>query len=236
MCCCRWLCAHLCAFFSASLILVFDFFDLAVAAVLVYESLAPAGDRAYVVHAPATTAVAGYGGGLALLALCSCLGVGARSRLCLVAASVLAAAGLAIELAVANLILFDGALPQRLGLVVPPKYALILAAAAARHGLRLAFVRALGSSRAVFRSVREERAEAEEDDRASQLSQRLLSRRSEREELRRHFDSKYFDGKNSAGEAPPPPRDGDRSTELPSFLLTKTRIGGDDEDAFSFQV
>ena len=78
------------------------------------------------------------------------------------------------------------------------------------------------------------RDEAAADDRARQLSERLLSRRSEREELRRHFDHKYFQGKTAAGDDPAPPDD--RATELPAFLLTRKDRGIADDEPLSFQV
>jgi hypothetical protein len=217
--CCAWLCAQICAFLSSLFLLVFDFADFAIGAALVLESgLVPPGS-AYVHRFPAKVAVATYGGFLVLLAGVSCLGVGLKSVKCLIAASAMAALGLVVELAAAFLLLSDVDVAEKYGVDVPRAWALILAAAAARHALRLGFSRSLRSSRAVFAATRAYRR-AEDTDRAAQLSERLLARRGEREEQRRHFNDKYFGGKTPEGDPTPPPSN-PPSTEMPSFLLSK---------------
>ena len=217
--CCAWLCAQICAFLSSLFLLVFDFADFAIGAALVLESgLVPPGS-AYFHRFPAKVAVATYGGFLVLLAGVSCLGVGLKSVKCLIAASAMAALGLVVELAAAFLLLSDVDVAEKYGVDVPRAWALILAAAAARHALRLGFSRSLRSSRAVFAATRAYRR-AEDTDRAAQLSERLLARRGEREEQRRHFNDKYFGGKTPEGDPTPPPSN-PPSTEMPSFLLSK---------------
>ena len=231
--CCAWLCAQICAFLSSLFLLVFDFADFAIGAALVLESgLVPPGS-AYVHRFPAKVAVATYGGFLVLLAGVSCLGVGLKSVKCLIAASAMAALGLVVELAAAFLLLSDVDVAEKYGVDVPRAWALILAAAAARHALRLGFSRSLRSSRAVFAATRAYRR-AEDTDRAAQLSERLLARRGEREEQRRHFNDKYFGGKTPEGDPTPPPSN-PPSTELPSFLLRKDRAT-DPEESVAFEV
>ena len=232
--CCAWLCAQICAFLSSLFLLVFDFADFAIGAALVLESgLVPPGS-AYVHKFPAKVAVAAYGGFLVLLAGVSCLGVGLKSVKCLIAASAMAALGLVVELAAAFLLLSDVDVAEKYGVDVPRAWALILAAAAARHALRLGFSRSLRSSRAVFAATRARRRSAEDTDRAAQLSERLLARRGEREEQRRHFNDKYFGGKTPEGDPTPPPSN-PPSTELPSFLLRKDRAT-DPEESVAFEV
>ena len=235
--CCKWLCAQLCAFLSSLVILVFDFADFAIGTVLLYESLGPTSERSYVLGAPATTIVASYGAALIVLAGASCLGVGLKWKWCLIFASVLAVLGFLCEVGVAGVVVLDAKLPPRLGLEIPTAWALMLAAASCRHVLRLVFSKALGASRDVFVALRSERRAVEDSERREQLSERLLARRSEHEEMRHHFNTKYFNGKTSAGE-PTPPRDEHSSTELPSFLITKKRRGAaDDGDSpVSFEV
>ena len=238
--CCAWLCAQICAFLSSLVILVFDFVDLAAACILVFESgVVPGTASPYVTGVPANVIVASYGGALALLAGLSCLGVGLKSKACLCAAVALAFLGFLGELGVACVVMFDGDLATSLGLDIPKAWGLVLAAASARHVLRLVFSKSLASSRNVFQSLRARRQGAEDAERSQQLSQRLLERQQTREDMRRHFDDKYFGGKTVTGEPSAPPSR--PSTELPSFLLRGdrdllSRAADDEPYPSSFEV
>mmetsp|Transcript_29340 Transcript_29340/g.87766 ORF Transcript_29340/g.87766 Transcript_29340/m.87766 type:complete len:256 (-) Transcript_29340:23-790(-) len=234
--CCQWFCAELCAILSSSAILILDFADVSIGAVLLYYAVLPPswtqGDQW--LSFPANIAVAAYGGLLVILAGTSCLSVGFRMVKTLRAVSFLACLGLVFEWTVAVMGLTAGKFTRHLGLDVSNGWLLILLAASARHALRAGASGQLGRARAAFANLREGRRNEEESQRREQLSERLLERRAEREELRAQMTAKYFSKPEeeekpkkrpswpwSSAKKEAPAEEEEKEAELPSFLITK---------------
>lgn len=186
---CAWCCRELCAIVSSSAILVCDFADAVAGGALLFSPLIW---PAVVVHAPADLIIPAYGCCLLLLAGLSLLGVGLRSAGALAAATILALVCLVVEFTLGLIAAADADAVAARGLIIPLKWALLLIAVSARHGVRAGAAGALGRARAAFDELRARAASREEGERREQLSERLLERRAERSQLRATMEHKCF--------------------------------------------